>query len=359
MTFSRLTIFLAALLMTLKLHASSPPCRFTYGSAFLDTVAEGDVSLVEEQVRQLGTLPPSLGAEALAVSIKPISSRCQEQHTNQAMFELLVKLGADVNRPSKGERGWETSLMHAIDAGQMAGIKLALQAGARVNVEFDERTPLILAIRAHNTTLVRMLLDHGASANFALGRFTPLAAAARHPGQGNEVLKLLLKHGAKISRHRTSQSEQFSPLEELIFYDGKPDDADEAVALLLKAGDKINGDGRDSYVTPLSVAMDSSSTKLAIVEALLRRGANPNGSALYRLATRRDYENIELKRKQLLGVLYQYGARAEKAKIAGYPPIREFVLMNHNDDVGQAFLRELDAITVEYRLRENSASIRR
>lgn len=359
MSFARLAILVAALLMAVKLHASSPPCTFTYGSTFLDAVADGDVSRVEDYSRQLGALPPSLGAEALAVSIRPISSRCRERDADQAMFALLVKLGADVNRPSRGLHGWGTILMHAIDAGQVEGVKLALQAGARVNVEVGERTPLILAIRAHNVMLVQMLLDQGADPNFALGRVTPLAAAARHPGHRNVILKLLLKHGAKSQRYRVSQTERIPPLEELIFYDGQPEDADEAVALFIKAGEKIDGDGRYSYSTPLSVAMDSSSTKAAVVEALLRGGANPNGSALYRLATRRDYHNVELKRKQLLDLLYRYGARAERAQITGYPPLREFVLVNHNDDVGQAFLRELDAIKIEYRLRENPAPMHR
>lgn len=293
-------------------------------------------------------MEPGLGARALAVSIKPVLTNCNTGNADRAMFALLVKLGADVNLAS--DRG--TALMHAADSGDSEIVKLALQAGARANVEVAERSPLIIAIRARNTSAVQMLLENGADPNFAAGRFTALAEAARHPGRKNEVLKLLMKHGAKISQRRdSSYGSGIYPLDELIFYDGLPEDADETVTLLLKAGGKIDGDKPHPYSTPLAVAMDSSHTKLAIVEALLRKGADPNGSALYRLASRRDYENVELKRKQLIDLLYRHGARAEKARIPDYPPLKKFVLVNHNNDVGQAFLRELEEVSLEYQPR--------
>jgi hypothetical protein len=355
MSATRLILFVPAFFWAVDLHAM-PLCTHTYGSSLLNSVADGDLAAVEDEIKRLGALPPRVGADALAVSIAPISTQCRKRNADQAMYALLVKMGAEVDRPSNGVQGWGTSLMHAIDAREAEAVIQALKAGAQVNVEVDERTPLILAIRDRNVQLVKVLLEHGADPNFALGRFTPLAEAARHPGQGNEVLKLLLKHGAR------NRSEGIQPLDELIFYDGRPEDADETVALLLEAGGKIDGVDGGPYSddsTPLARVVASFRTKLAVVEALLRKGADPNGRVLIYLAARRDSENEEVKRKQVLDLLYRYGARAEKARVSGYPSLREFVLAAYNDPGSREYLRELDAISLEYQLRANPAPSRR
>lgn len=336
------------LIANIPTWAGLPPCSYTYGSPFLDAVGNGDLSQVQAQVEQAGAIEPTLGARALAVSIKPISTKCHRRDADHAMFALLVKLGADVNLVSERVRDQGTALMFAADSGDAGIIKLALRAGARANVEVQERSPLIVAIRARNASAVQLLLEHGADPNFAAGRFTALAEAARHPGHKNEVLKLLMKHGAKIPPPRDARYIRgIYPLEELVFYAGLPEDADETVTLLLKAGGKIDGEGRDPYSTPLAVAMDSAHTKLAIVEALLKNGANPNGGALYRLASRQNH-GVDFTREELLHLLYRYGARAERAKMPGRRPLKEYVLVNNHSGVGQAYLRELEEISLEY-----------
>jgi ankyrin repeat protein len=81
------------------------------------------------------------------------------------------------------------------DAKEMEQIALLLiERGANVNVQFQDSTPLILAVRAKQEAVVRALLAKGADPNLKIPNEggTPLSLAS-----SDEIRKLLIDAGAK------------------------------------------------------------------------------------------------------------------------------------------------------------------
>lgn len=115
--------------------------------------------------------------------------------------------------------------------------------------------------------------------------------------------------------------------------------------LFLKAGGNPN-EVRDKAFpmdTPLNKGMASSHTSGEVLEALLKAGADPNLGALYYLANRRDYENIPLKRQQILELLLKYGARMKLTAPCGRPCDNQGV-MEYAQKNNPAYARELRAL---------------
>ncbi|KAJ3457642.1 hypothetical protein MRS44_014783 [Fusarium solani] len=81
-------------------------------------------------------------------------------------FRKLLSVGAPVNRPN----GSESFLLHALlHRRQLGCLKLALDAGARVEDKFLGITPIQLAVLDKNLDAIRCLLEYGASINMSAG----------------------------------------------------------------------------------------------------------------------------------------------------------------------------------------------
>ncbi len=114
------------------------------------------------------------------------------QH-NPAICRLLLDKGANVNRQDEGGL---TPLLAAATASNGEVVDLLLARGAEVNVHNAQgETPLMVACNSLDAT--RALLAHGADVN---ARDNHGNTALMH-SQNNDVMRLLLQHGADAHSH--------------------------------------------------------------------------------------------------------------------------------------------------------------
>lgn len=102
------------------------------------------------------------------------------------MTELLLSAGAS---PRTAPQQSETALERASSSGNVASVRLLLDAGAEVNAAGRDTTPLAAAAYHGHTDVVTLLLDRGADANRAVpdsraeGNGAPLAMALMPTGR--------------------------------------------------------------------------------------------------------------------------------------------------------------------------------
>jgi len=126
-----------------------------------------------------------------------------DSNPNLLMVNLLLDCGADTN--TKTSLG-ESPLYIACSKGLTAVVQKMLQCGANVNVSKRQRFPLNAACKYKHTAVVELLLREGADPNvpeesvYNCSLALHLAAA----GHSNELVNLLLNHGANINIVDTS-----------------------------------------------------------------------------------------------------------------------------------------------------------
>ena len=179
--------------------------------------------------------------------------------------ELLLGAGANVN--AADDHG-VTPLARACENASAAMVDLLLGAGANPNAaQVNGLTPLMTAARTGNIDIVRALVSSGAAVNAATTatRETALMWAAAE-GRG-DIVQELVDSGADV---HPQPRQVFSPL---IAAAGKGDL--ETAKVLLAAGADVNGSGSDgSHPLVYAVAAGQS----AFAHFLLERGADPNGA---------------------------------------------------------------------------------
>lgn len=113
------------------------------------------------------------------------------------MIELLLDYGADVNLKGYQER---TPLFTAVSSGNSRGVALLLARGANVHAREtkDGRIPLHFAAeKAGSSDVVKMLLDAGSDVNcLSGGGITPLCMAVG--GRDTDVIQTLLDRGSDV-----------------------------------------------------------------------------------------------------------------------------------------------------------------
>ena len=163
-----------------------------------------------------------------------------QQHL--ALVKLLLKFGADVNKPCSGSD--MTALAFMNEAFEINSLmELLLDSGADVNVRYgSDSTPLIHASLHSYFTKVKLLLKYGADVNMTgdKGR-TPLMAACGRRSKGvDDVVELLLERGADVNAMDSAGN---TALKEALIHTVWQDDPDEqfnVVKMLIERGADLN-----------------------------------------------------------------------------------------------------------------------
>jgi ankyrin repeat protein len=190
---------------------------------------------------------------------------------NEAAVRLLLDHGANVH---DGEDTGETALAAAVGQGNLPAIRLLVEKGSDVNVKNNDWGTLLMHAfnpHAHMRSLeaiLRYLIDNGADVRaqieghlFGNALFTALACKVDEP-----VVRLLLDAGADAS---ISDGTGKVPLQAAI----ESDQSDEVVSLLLQHGADVNGLSRHQGTALQSAA---SNGRIATVALLVNQGEDVN-----------------------------------------------------------------------------------
>ena len=253
--------YLCGLVFVLALFVGSLPAGANEGS-LIDAVKARDAHAVETLLRAGGDVnaPAADGATAL---------HWAAYHDALPLADRLLDAGADVD--AANDYG-VTPLSLACDNGSAEMVARLLDAGAAPDAARSTgETPLMTCARTGNVVAVRALLDAGANPSAAetwQGQTALMWAAA----EGHtEIVRALVERGADVHA-RTAGG--FTAL--LI---AAREDEPELATLLLDAGADVNATAPGG-ATPLVVAAVRGHTRLAMF--LLEHGADPNaGEAGY------------------------------------------------------------------------------
>ena len=170
-------------------------CRTRYGvQPLFVALSQGSVDIVRLLLSK-GTKP---NARFPKTGDTPLMTAARERQPE--VMRVLIEGGANVHM--KNYKGM-TALKFAIDSGEMNGVRVLLDHGAKAN-----GSGLMYAIWYAPAQITRALLEHGVNANFkdATGD-TPLFLALRMR-RDKPTLRVLLEHGAKMNAINTSRVPQ-------------------------------------------------------------------------------------------------------------------------------------------------------
>ncbi|HEV8316561.1 MAG TPA: ankyrin repeat domain-containing protein [Vicinamibacterales bacterium] len=237
--------------------------------ANLAAAAERDTRLVQaaaDQDRQTVRELLKQGVDVNAARADGVTALLWAAHWNDLdMIDALLKAGAKVN--AADDYG-VTALTRACENTSEAAVTRLLAAGANPNAaQKSGLTPLMVAARTGNINVVKALLAHGANVNAATAAAdaTPLMWAVAQGYSG--IVRVLVEGGANP---RVSTAKGFTPL----MFAARNGDI-EMAKLLIAAGVDVNERGSDgTHVLPYAIVNGQDKFALFLIE----QGANPNGT---------------------------------------------------------------------------------
>ena len=236
----------------------SAPTAIAQDEQLVDAVAGQDWQAVGELLEA--------GADANQARSDGASALLWASHWDDLdSVELLLGAGAD---PNAADDHGVTPLERAAENASLPMVRRLLAAGANADsAQTSGLTPLMTAARTGNTDVVQALVSSGADVNAATAETNSTALmwaiSERHP----EIVQLLLDSGASPS---TSTTPGLTPL----MYAARNGDIQTAEALLATGVD-ANDTGADG-THPLPFAIVSGQDEFALF--LLEQGADPNAA---------------------------------------------------------------------------------
>lgn len=204
---------------------------------------------------------------------------------DQAEFFATHQKRPDLAELIRQKRG--TAWLSLVKAGDIEGVKVALQNGADVNTgDKKDGAALVIATDNGDVAMVRILLEAGANPNQEKGysALTPLHIAAEKGA--TEIATLLLKHGADIHGETSygqtpicwATDKPHGEMVDLLIASGARMSVVEAIRLqrldivedFWKRGTSVNY-ANEMGATPLHAAVERRETEL--ISSLLHRGA--------------------------------------------------------------------------------------
>jgi ankyrin repeat protein len=212
---------------------------------------------------------------------------------DEAVANLLLERGAQVNTTDLASRHLRSALEAAAFAGNLTFVQLLLDRGARIaDSQSDFGSALIAAATGGHEAIVQLLLGKGADVGFQTGRIGSALHAAAEQAMVKTV-QLLIMNGADVNREG---GEYHSALQAAAFScERKVKDGLEVLKTLLNNGAEVNKQG-GKFGSALQAAAFSCSTEA--VRLLISEGANINvsgglfGSVLQAAASPSHYRRI-------------------------------------------------------------------
>jgi ankyrin repeat protein len=261
--------------------------------------AAGEGSVDDEEAREIATLqemvknsPDLLNAPTNEGST-PLTRAAAKGWLKAATF--LLDHGANPN-----PKGTTPALVAAAVGGRKAMTELLLARGADPNSKVPNYgTPLMAAVRASHIEVVRVLLDHGALPNEGI----PTNETALHIAstKGNvDLARLLLDKGADVNlvSEGTVSPNELTGTPLMAAVRGRHLDV---VKLLLdhKADPNIESpEGRNTRALSLAIGSGENNADFAIVELLLKNGADPKGDDVRQAVIQNNVDLVRLLAKR-------------------------------------------------------------
>ena len=192
-------------LVTLAQRMSATPVQPMLGMANRSDLSTRVTAVLDDRLHRgragFALAAGTVAAAALVViAVAPVRAVVREEIKEDA---VTAKIEEQRHRPvppgERKSRALDRELYEAADAGDLAGVKEMLGAGANANARIDgDGSPLIAAARSGNILIAQLLLDNGADANMPVeGDGSPLIMAAA-TGRLDQVA-LLIQRGADVN----------------------------------------------------------------------------------------------------------------------------------------------------------------
>ena len=188
-------------LVTLAQRMSATPVQPMLGMANRSDLSTRVAAVLDDRQHRgragFALAAGTVAAAALVViAVVPVRAVIKEDAVTMSAEEQRSR---QVPPGQRKARALDRELYEAADAGDLAGVKEMLEAGANANARIDgDGSPLIAAARSGNILIAQLLLDSGADANMPVeGDGSPLIMAA---ATGRLVqVALLVQRGADVN----------------------------------------------------------------------------------------------------------------------------------------------------------------
>lgn len=233
-------------------------------------VAADDRRLIDAVKRRDGATARALLAQRVDVRVKApdgsVALHWAVLHDDEELARLIVRAGADVN--AANDYG-VTSLALASANGSLALVRLLLEAGASPTIATSSgETPLMAASRTGALAVAAALLDRGADADARDSSYGQTALMWAISERHSDVARVLVERGASTTVRSTGG---YSPL----LFAARVGDL-ESARLLLSRGASPNDAAADGTSVLLTAVVRG---HVPLAMELLERGANPNTDA--------------------------------------------------------------------------------